>query len=46
MNKIYINPEIEIVLFEEEDIMTQSTNESFDPEGILGGNADKWPWEN
>lgn len=44
MNKIYTNPEIEIVLFEEEDIMTDSTTETFDPEHILGGNADKW-WE-
>lgn len=34
MNKIYTNPEIEIVLFEDEDIMTASTN-SFDPENIL-----------
>ena len=41
MNKTYTHPEIEIVLFEEEDIMTASTN-SFDPENILGGNADKW----
>lgn len=42
MNKIYTNPEIEIVLFEEEDIMTASTTESFDPENILGGKADSW----
>ena len=43
MNKIYTQPEIEIVLFETEDIMTQSTN-SFDPENILGGSADSW-WD-
>lgn len=44
MNKIYTQPEIEIVLFKEEDIMTASGNSTFDPEDILGGNADKW-WD-
>lgn len=43
MNKIYIQPEIEIVLFEEEDIMTASGT-TFDPEDILGGTADSW-WD-
>ena len=42
MNKIYIQPEIEIVLFEEEDIMTASN--IFDPDGIFGDDnkADSW----
>lgn len=44
MNKIYTNPEIEIVLFEEEDIMTASTTGKYDPENILGGEATNW-WE-
>lgn len=44
MNKIYTQPEIEMVLFEEEDIMAASGNSTFDPEDILGGNADKW-WD-
>lgn len=43
MNKIYTNPEIEIVLFEEEDIMTASTNE-YDPDKILDGEATSW-WD-
>ena len=41
MNKIYTQPEIEIVLFKEEDIMSASGNSTSDPEDILGGNADK-----
>ena len=42
MNKTYTQPEIEIVLFEEEDIMTASN--IFDPDGILGDDkpSDSW----
>ena len=38
MSKIYTQPELEIVLFEEEDIMTASTSE-FNPE-IFDKDAD------
>ena len=44
MNKIYTQPEIEIVLFESEDILTDSNPTTFDPENILDGNADSW-WD-
>lgn len=42
MNKIYIQPEIEIVLFEEEDILTESN--TFDPDGLFGDDTkvDSW----
>ena len=42
MNKFtYTTPEIEIVKFNEEDIMTASTNQ-FDDEGILDKEATSW----
>lgn len=42
MNKlIYIQPEIEIVEFSEEDIMTASTNQ-WDDEGLLDKEATSW----
>ena len=44
MNKLtYTKPEIEIVEFNAEDIMTASTNQ-YDDEGILDKEATKW-WE-
>ena len=45
MNKlVYTNPELEIIRFDEEDIMTASTT-IYDKEGILGENAtDSW-WQ-
>lgn len=40
MKKEYTNPEIEIIEFNEEDVITAST---YDPDGILGsGNVDDW----
>ncbi len=42
MNKlIYTSPEMEIVEFNEEDIMTASTNQ-WDDEGILDKEATSW----
>lgn len=44
MNKlIYTSPEMEIVEFNEEDIMTASTNQ-FDDEGLLDKDATSW-WD-
>lgn len=40
---IYTNPEIEIVKFNEDDIMTASTNR-YDDENILDGDATNW-WD-
>lgn len=41
---IYSCPEIEIVKFNEEDILTDSTPNVFDPENILDGEATSW-WD-
>lgn len=41
---VYTNPDIEIVRFDEDDIMTASTT-IYDKEGILDGEpTDKW-WD-
>ncbi len=40
----YTKPEIEIVLFENEDIMTAS-NVSFGDEDILNGEKQDWIWQ-
>ena len=46
MNNInYTRPEIEIVLFENEDIMTAS-NVGYDDGNIMEGGSQEWPWEN
>lgn len=42
---IYTSPEIEIVEFSEEDILTASTN-SWDDEGILGDDKNVTDWFN
>lgn len=44
MKKVYNQPEVEVIVIEEEVIATASTNVVFDPENILGGDADKWLW--
>lgn len=41
MKKEYIIPEIELVLLQEQDVITAS-DDSYDPENILGGSASNW----
>lgn len=44
MKKIYNQPELEIVVMEEELISTASNVVNADPNGIMDGNADTWEW--
>lgn len=43
MKKEFTNPIIEIVEFENVDIITTS-DVSFDPEGIMSGDSHPWVW--
>lgn len=42
MKKQYIQPEIELIIINKEDISTADASVIFDPQNILGGNADEW----
>ena len=42
MKKIYNQPEIEVIVMEEEEITTAGASVNFDPHGLLGGKADDW----
>ncbi len=45
MKKIYNQPELEIIVLEEEVISTASFNVTYDPNGDLGNpDVDKWEW--
>ena len=42
MKKLYNQPEIEVVIIEQEEITTAGASVNYDPHGLLGGNADEW----
>lgn len=42
MKKIYNQPEIEVIIMEEEEITTAGASVKFDPNDLLGGKADDW----
>ncbi len=45
MKKTYRQPEFELIVMEEEDVITTSGGQSYDPQGILNSNnADEWQW--
>ena len=44
MKKMYNQPELEIVVMEEELISTASVVVNADPDGIMSGKADAWEW--
>ena len=42
MKKIYNQPEIEVIVMEEEEITTAGASVKFDLEGLLDGEAENW----
>ena len=42
MKKIYIQPEIELITIYKEEIYTAGVSVTYDPQNILGGNAEDW----
>lgn len=42
MKKTYNQPEIEVIVMEQEEITTAGASVNYDPHGLLNGKADEW----